>query len=201
MSEGQAQVLITDTSALDTSSATANIAENQARLEAKANVDGIDIRPFSVTCDHIYAADGRFNGLLESGSMYVGAGGVVVSSEGGGSTPDTGLIISDSSIRLRYGGVDTVILDGATGLITALKFLLQSASSGARFEIDTTGVHVYDANSVERTRLSQAGLNIVATSPTGGQVAAEQKATFTADGSDVEGGIFLSRNTYTLTRV
>jgi hypothetical protein len=200
VSTGQEQILMTDTSALDTSLATSNIAENQAALEGTAipNIDGLDVRPHSVTTEHLYAADGTFHGELKAGTIFVGADGVVISSSEGGATPSTGLILTDTVLKLRYGGADTVVLDGRTGQMSATSFLLQTAASGARLEAGQAGVLIYDSDEALRTELKATGLRIIADDPA--TITGAQRVTFVADGSDTEGYIYLSRSVYTLTK-
>jgi hypothetical protein len=142
MSSGQEQIVITSETSLDTSLETSNIAENEAILESTAlpNVDGKDIYPNQVVCQHLFAADGIIQGSLQAGSIYVGAGGVAISSAADGATPTTGILLSTSQIKLLSSGVETVTLNGSTGTFT-----LQSAASGARVVVTNTGIEAYDA--------------------------------------------------------
>jgi len=163
MTTGQAKIIIKDQSNLDVNGTTANVATNQADLTASSNVEDQDIRPRSVTCMHLFAQDGIFYGALKAGTIFVGTGGVIISSSADGGTPTTGVIISASQIILKNAGVDTVMLDGTTGAFT-----LQSAASGARVELTgANGLGVYDASG-ERVRVNTSGVKITATNDTPG---------------------------------
>lgn len=95
-------------------------------------------------------------GSVTAGNIWVGSGGIVVSSEAGGATPDTGIIIEDSVLTLRDGGTDIFELNGASGTFT-----IRTAASGVRTELVGTGVTIYDAADVARvTLLSAEGLGI-----------------------------------------
>jgi hypothetical protein len=202
---------MTDTTALDTSLATANIAENEAALEgtATSNVDGLDIYPHSITCEHGYFSDGVFQGILQVGGIIVGEGAVVVTGDmsiaDGGVTISndggvSGIFIGDNEIYSKVDDVKTVDWNGLLGTIEATKFLLKTAATGERLEIDSTdGMVVYDSDDAARTKVDVEGLTITAADATASTP--EQQATFRADGSDTVGGIYLARSSYTLTKV
>ncbi|MFA5388037.1 MAG: hypothetical protein WC322_06680 [Candidatus Paceibacterota bacterium] len=154
MTTGQAQIAIKDSGSLDLSGVTANAAMSPG--ESADSVDGQDIYPRSVTTDHLYASNATIYGILKSGSIYVGSGGVTISSEEDGATPTTGILISSSKIILKSSSVDVVTLDGTDG-----SFVLRSAAAGERMELDTSGISFYNSDDVLKTGLNaDSGLYI-----------------------------------------
>lgn len=109
------QIKLRDGNSLDAADTVANIATNKADIAPAPNVDGQDIYPRNVTTEHLFASDGIFNGYLKAGSLFVGSGGVTISSSEAGATPNTGLLLSASTLQLIKSGVATVTLDGTTG--------------------------------------------------------------------------------------
>lgn len=115
MSTGQAPIKFKSGNALDTSDVVSNVATNLADIENASNVDGLDIYPRTVTTEHLFAADGSFSGYLRAGAVFVGSGGVTISSEADGDTPATGLYLDSSKLILYKSSAATVTLDGTTG--------------------------------------------------------------------------------------
>ncbi len=93
--------------------------------------------------------------ITGAGSIHVGTGGVVISSDAAGATPTTGIIISVSQIKLLSSSVAIMTVDGTTGVFT-----LQSAASGARMEITASAVTAYDSGGVARTIFDSTGLEL-----------------------------------------
>jgi len=141
MTTGQAPIRIKEQGSLDLSGVGSNIGTNR-NLAAASNVNGQDIYPLSVTTDHLYAQGATIYGALKSGTIFVGSGGVIVSSDADGATPTTGIIISSSQIILKNSGVDVVTLDGTDG-----SFTLQSAASGQRLVLNASSLTCYDSDS------------------------------------------------------
>jgi hypothetical protein len=196
MTTGQAPIVFKNESNLDTSDTIANVATNQADLAAQSSVDGLDIYPRTVTCEHLFAADGSFSGYLNAGTIYVGSGGVTISSAAEGATPSTGLFLSSSRMTLYKSSVATVDLDGTTGVLTATEFVLtpsatskfRTAASGARVEMDSTGINVYDTSAV-RTLLTTNGLEV--RNANGETPGAPEKISFVGhSGVTMEGTLF-----------
>ena len=111
---------ITSGQSLDVQPGISNIGENQATLEAlrNANIDGQDVYPQSVSTKRFAADDGNFSGMIKSGTMLVGSGGVTVTSDADGGTPATGLHIGTGTLQLIKSGVPQVTLNGSTGNAT-----------------------------------------------------------------------------------
>lgn len=115
--KGQAPIKLKTGSSLETEGTAANVATNTAAMEAlrSATVDGKDIRPRTTTTEHLSASDAIIHGAFKSGSLMVGGGGVVISSDEDGAEPNTGLLMSDSVFSLIKNGVTQVLFDGETG--------------------------------------------------------------------------------------
>ncbi len=122
---------ITAGQSLDVQPGVSNIGENQATLEAlrNANIDGQDTYPTSVNAQRISSGDIDVSGLVRSGTMLVGSGGVTVTSDDDGGTPATGLTIGSSSLYLIKAGVNQVSLDGTTGDATFIGTVTATAGS------------------------------------------------------------------------
>lgn len=151
MTTGQAPIIFKNESNLDTSDTLSNVATNQADLAAQSNVDGLDIYPRTVTCGHLFAADGSFSGHLNAGTIYVGSGGVTISSAANGATPATGLFLSSSQLIMYKSSVATFTLNGTTG-----EFTIQTAASGARLILDANGIEAYNGSAVKTFDLNSA---------------------------------------------
>jgi hypothetical protein len=170
MTTGQAPIAIRTGNALDQESSSVNVATNQADIAAEraANVDGKDIYPNSIVTGHLSAADAIIHGLIKSGAIIVGAGGVVVTSDENGTIPTNGLYLGAALLQLMRSGVATVTLDGNTGIITATDFQFTTGpdssvgtgTTGARVEMNADGLIVYDSANAEKVFLSEAGVGI-----------------------------------------
>lgn len=108
---------ITNGQSLDVQPGVSNIGENQATLEAlrNANIDGQDTYPKSVSTERLSSGDIDVSGMVRSGTMLVGTGGVTITSDADGGTPATGIHASASILQLIKLGVPQVTLNGSTG--------------------------------------------------------------------------------------
>jgi hypothetical protein len=179
MTTGQAKIILKDQSNLDVNGTVANVATNQADLAAASNVEDQDIRPRSVTCMHLFAQDGIFYGALKAGTIFVGSGGVIISSSADGATPTTGVIISTSQIILKNAGVDVVMLDGATGAFT-----LQSAASGARIVLTASGLEAYNSGGAKTVDINNDGTFTLQSAASGNRIELTGAAGMKVYGSD-----------------
>ena len=180
MTTGQAQVTIKDQGSLDLSGVTAN-AGLYGSASLASSVNGQDIYPLSVTTDHLYASNAVIYGILKAGSVYVGSGGVTISSEEDGATPTTGVFISSSQIILKSSGVDVVTLDGTDG-----SFTLQSAASGARIVIYETGLECYNSGGTKTVDLGSDGTFVLQSASSGARIAIDATGIECYDSSAVK---------------
>jgi hypothetical protein len=121
MATGQSPIVISTNNALSTEGTTNNVATNKAALkvEQAASANGKDITPTSVRTNSMYVTEGVISeGLMRSGSLLVGSGGVAITSDPDGGTPSgTGLLMSDSMLALTLTGETNpvVLLNGQDG--------------------------------------------------------------------------------------
>lgn len=113
-------------------------------------------------------------------------------------------------------GETTLVLDGKLSVnelseITSdmgilLTGVIRTAASGQRIEIvadpysGEPGISAYDDEDTIRTAFGPGGIDITSGDSTDGDVASEQKLSFHATGSEMEGSMFMLRGEYTLTR-
>lgn len=105
----------------------------------------------------VYAESGSFPGSLVTGNISVGSGGVTISNDGGAS----GIYIGGNQIYAKYGGVTTVLIDGASGKITCSKFEL-TADSSSKITLNQ-GTHIF-SEGIQVGSTTLGGINSVANS-------------------------------------
>ena len=116
------------------------------KLDAGAvTADKIDVAELSAISADI--------GTIELGTILVDTGGVLITSDPAGGTPTTGIVVTDSAIKLINSSAEVMVLDGAAG-----EFTIRTASSGARVQMDADGLEIYDASDEIGTELTASGL-------------------------------------------
>lgn len=164
MSTGQSQIQLKAGNALDSDSVS-NVATNAADTEALSNVDDKDIYPNAVWCKHLFAEDGIIAGLLKAGSILVGSGGVVITSDAAGGEPSTGVYIGSSVIELKKSGAAIITLDGTDGT-----FDIRSSATGARTQIDASGIVLYNGAGAALVSLLDDGTFAIKSAASGARV-------------------------------
>lgn len=156
MGKSQSPIVISTDNALSTEGTTNNVATNKAALavEKAASANGKDITPTSVRTNSMYVTEGVISeGLMRSGSLLVGSGGVAITSDPEGGTPSgTGLMMSDSMLALTLTGeTDPVVLlngqDGSAsfkGTVSAGSTVSADMTAGSIF-VGSGGVSISSA--------------------------------------------------------
>jgi hypothetical protein len=90
----------------------------------------------------VYATSGSFPGSIVTGTLNVGEGGITISGGTGG------VSIVGNQIFLGNSGSPTVLLDGATGIITATKFVM-TADGDSSMDMTLGSLTIGDATAVD----------------------------------------------------
>ena len=176
-----------------------NLVQTECVIANSAQIGGAVIAAGHISVPSLSAISANL-GSITAGSISVAGGGVTISNDGGMS----GIYIGGNTMYSKVGGVKTLEWDGATGVITANEFLLtasatskiRTAASGARVEMASTGIVVYNSANAAKTRMTNTGFDICNTNADG--PTAVERISF-VDGSDIaEGLIFYNHTTHKL---